>query len=264
MDEDGVTFADVLARAAATDEGRTICVPETWHQGRTAYGGFSSALALAEAMRVGGDLPPLRSAQMAMMAPLHGEVEVRARVLRSGRNAIWMRSEVFGDKGLGFTASFVFMRSVESTVAFDDCARPQDVLAPQDAPALSRERGATFLRHNFDVRFALPPSDERRPEMLWWVRPRHMETLNPTVALLLTADALPPGVMRLLSPSVPVSTMHWQVNLLTPAPTTSDGWWLLRSAADYAKEGCSSQRMALWNAEGDPMLTGMQSIALFG
>ncbi|MET1756179.1 thioesterase family protein [Novosphingobium sp. RD2P27] len=259
-----MTFADVLARAETTEEGRTIRVPETWHQGRTAYGGFSSALALAEAMRIGGDLPPPRSAQMAMMAPLHGEVEVRARVLRSGRNAIWVASEIFGDKGLGFTASFVFMRSVESTVAFDDCASPRGVLAPQDASVLSRERGATFLRHNFDVRFALPPSDERRPEMFWWVRPRDVEKLDPSVALLLTADALPPGVMRLLSPSVPVSTMHWQVNLLTPAPATREGWWLLRTAADYAKEGCSSQRMALWNVDGAPMLTGMQSIALFG
>ncbi|MEW9854008.1 acyl-CoA thioesterase [Novosphingobium sp. M1R2S20] len=258
------SFADVLTGAKATAEGRVVSVPETWHQGRTAYGGFSSALALAEAMRVGGELPPLRSAQMAMMAPLYGDVEVRARVLRSGRNAIWMASEIYGEKGLGFTASFVFMRPVESTVSLNDCEMPSGVLVPEEAQPLSRDRGAVFLRNNFDVRFAQPPSDERRPEMFWWVRPREVTALDPTVALLLTADALPPGVMRLLSPSVPVSTMHWQVNLLTPEPETVDGWWLLRSTSDYAKDGCSSQRMALWNAKGVPMLTGVQSIALFG
>ena len=51
---------------------------------------------------------------------------------------------------------------------------------------------------------------------------------------------------------------------LTPAPATKDGWWLLRSTGDYAEKGCSSQRMAMWNADGVPVLAGMQSVALFG
>ena len=84
------------------------------------------------------------------------------------------------------------------------------------------------------------------------------------VALVLLADALPPGVMPLLTARVPVSTMHWQVNLLTPAPQSEGGWWLLRSSGDYAEKGCSSQRMDIWNAAGEPVLAGMQSVALFG
>ena len=58
--------------------------------------------------------------------------------------------------------------------------------------------------------------------------------------------------------------MHWQINLLTPAPFTRDGWYLLRSVGDYAEQGCSSQRMAIWNTDGAPVLAGMQSVALFG
>jgi hypothetical protein len=57
--------------------------------------------------------------------------------------------------------------------------------------------------------------------------------------------------------------MQWQVNLLTPAPTT-DTWWLLRSSGDYAEAGCSSQEMGIWNTRGKPVLAGMQSVALFG
>jgi len=70
--------------------------------------------------------------------------------------------------------------------------------------------------------------------------------------------------MPMLNAVVPVSTMHWQVNLLTPAPTTQDGWWLLRTVGDYAEQGCSSQRMAIWNTQGEPVMAGMQSIAIFG
>lgn len=257
-------FAQVLAGGEALTDGLAVDVPETWYQGRTAYGGFSSALALAVAQRIGGDLPPLRSAQLAMIAPLSGRIEACAEIEREGRNATWVSAWISGEKGLGFTASFVFMRPVESTLAIDDRPLPDHANALEEGAALSPGRGATFLRNNFDVRFALPRSEERRPEMCWWVRPREREGLDPMVELLLCADALPPGVMPLLGPHVPVSTMHWQVNLLTAAPATRDGWWLLRSTGDYADHGCSSQRMGMWNADGQPMLAGMQSIALFG
>lgn len=257
-------FAEVLTSGARLANGLAVDVPETWHQGRTAYGGFSSALALGVARQVGQDLPPLRSAQMAMIAPLYGRVEARAKIEREGRNATWVSARISGEKGLGLTASFVFMRPVESVLSIDDRPLPEHVDSPENGAVLSAERGATFLRSNFDVRFALPRSEERRPEMCWWVRPRKREGLDPMVELLLCADALPPGVMPLLPPSVPVSTMHWQVNLLTSVPATREGWWLLRSIGDYAHHGCSSQRMGLWNADGEPMLAGLQSIALFG
>jgi len=259
-----VSFPAILAAAVPLDGGFRVQVPPEWHQGRTAYGGFSSALSLVAAMRAGGALPPLRSAQFSMIAPLYGEVEVRARLLRRGKNASWLSAEITGEKGLGLTASFVFMAPVESTVHLNHCPLPERVIAPDEAIALSPDRGATFLRHNFDVRFALPRREEKLPEMCWWVRARERGGLDPMVELLLCADATPPGVMPLLDPGVPVSTMHWQVNLLTPLPQTRDGWWLLRSTGDYAEKGCTSQDEAIWNSDGEPVLAGIQSIALFG
>ena len=90
-----MTFAGLLAEAQPLDGGLRLAVPEEWHQGRTAYGGFSAALTLAAAMRAGGEgLPPLRSAQFAMIAPVNGEVVARASVLRRGRNATWVSAEL--------------------------------------------------------------------------------------------------------------------------------------------------------------------------
>lgn len=257
-------FADLLRTAEPRANGFAVTIPEHWHQGRTAYGGFSSALALSGALQVGEDLPPLRSAQFSMIAPLYGDVEVSARVLRRGRNATWMAAEILRDGEVGFTASFVFMGPVDSTLHLNDRAPPDGLIPVEQARPFSNERGPAFLRNHFDVRFALPRGEEKRPEMCWWVRARDSAELDPITDLLLCADGLPPGVMSLLTPSTPVSTMHWQTNLLTPAAATRDGWWLLRSIGDYAEKGCSSQRMAIWNADGEPMLAGMQSVAVFG
>jgi len=258
-------LSDLIREAEPIIGGLTLEVPETWHQGRTAYGGFSSALCLAAAQIVGEDLPPLRSAQLAMIAPVAGRIEVRASVVRRGRNAVWMDARIEGGKGTGFTASFVFMRPVDSRLDFDARAAPDALIAARDAqPVGFTAHTPAFLRHNFETRHALPPADVRRGEMCRWVRLTGSGALDPMVEMLLVADALPPGVMPLLHAGVPVSTMHWQVNLLTPAPRTDEGWWLLRSTGDFAREGCSSQRMGLWNASGEPVLAGMQSIALFG
>lgn len=259
-----MSFAGLLAGAVPCEDGFALAVPETWHQGRTAYGGFSTALTLAIAMRRGGELPPLRSAQVSMIAPVFGEVQVRARLLRRGRNAVWMAAEIVREGEVAFTASFAFMGPVDSALHINDRPVPAGLIPVDAARAFVNERGPAFLYNHFDVRFALPKGEGKRPGMCWWVRARDRQGIDPMVELLLCADSLPPGVMSLLTPATPVSTMQWQCNLLTPAPQTRDGWWLLRSTGDYAEKGCSSQRMAIWNADGAPVLAGMQSVALFG
>lgn len=259
-----MSFSALVAGAEPDDSGFALSIPEDWHQGRTAYGGFSAALAYSAATQVGGDLPPLRSAQVSFVGPLYGAVEVRARVLRRGKNATWLSAEISRSGEVGLIASFVFMGPVQSALHLNDCPAPARIVPLDEAQAFTNPNAPVFIQTHFELRFGLPRGVEKRPELCWWMRPRDYASLDPMAALLLTADGLPPGVLPLLSPGVPVSSMQWQANLLTPAPVTRDGWWLLRSVGDYAEAGCSSQRMAIWNVEGEPVMAGMQSVAVFG
>lgn len=258
-------LAGLIAGAEPLDQGFRLDIPTSWHQGRTGYGGFSAALALAAAQQIGDDLPPLRSAQVSFVGPLYGEIEASARVLRRGKNATWVAAELTRAGEVGLTASFVFMGPVESSLHLNDSLPPANLVPVDDASPLTPGGfSPVFIRNHFDVRFALPRSAEPVPEICWWVRPKDHAALDPMLAALLSADGVPPGVMPLMQPGVMVSSMTWQVNLLTPAPTTRDGWWLLRSVGTYAEAGCSSQQMQLWNADGEPILSAMQSVALFG
>lgn len=258
-------FAELLHGAERLTDGRAVEVHETWQQGRTAYGGYTSALALAEAMRVGGaELPPLRSAQFAMMAPLSGRIEVRARLQRRGRNATWIAADITGEKGIGFTASFVFMSPVANAIAIDQGGPAGAITPASEAPALALDEAPAFLRHNFDVRRASPDLGMAAHELLWWARPRDHAALHPMVSLLLTADAAPPSILLQLPQRVPISTMHWHVNVLSLAPASEDGWWLLESSSEHARDGLSSERMRAWNSRSEPMLAELQSVAVFG
>jgi acyl-CoA thioesterase len=85
------------------------------------------------------------------------------------------------------------------------------------------------------------------------------------VELLAIGDALPPGAFKLAAErQTPLSSLNWQINFLTPQPATHDGWWLLHARADTAHHGYSSQRMAIWNAAGEPVAEAMQGVAIFG
>ncbi len=258
-----MSLPQTIAASRATDTGLIAAIPKDWMQGRTSYGGFSSALALVAAQRLAGDLPPLRSATINFVGPLAGEVEVRARFLRRGRNASWVSAEVESAAGIGLTATFVFMGPVESSLHLNAVPLPAGAIAIDDAPPLPEHMGPSFIG-NFERRFALPRMVDRVPEICWWLRPKDSAGLDPMVTLLLCADGLPPGVLPLLSNRALVSSMTWLINLLTPAPQSRDGWWLLRAAGNYAENGCSSQDMGVWNADGQAIATGMQSIALFG
>ncbi|MET0180402.1 MAG: thioesterase family protein [Novosphingobium sp.] len=252
----------ILAAATSLAGGFAATIPPDWMQGRTSYGGLSAALALEAARGAGEDLPPLRSAQVSFIGPLAGAVTVTARLLRRGRNAAWVGAEVHCEHGLGLAATFVFMGPVASALHLDDSPPPPGRIAPADARPLPPGGGPAFLTH-FEARFAMPRAGEPMPEIAWWLRLKDRTALDPMVEVLLVADALPPGVMPLVR-RAPVSSMTWLINLLTPAPVSDEGWWLLRSRGSYAEQGCSSQAMGVWNATGAPIATGMQSIAVFG
>lgn len=251
-----MTLAEIIA---AMRDGR-VAIPPGWMQGRTAYGGLSAALAHEAARGVADALPPLRTAQISFVGPLAGEVTIETRLLRRGRNASFVRADVRSDAGLGLAATFVFVGPQASHI--DHVALPAPATLPDPPPAPKAIGTRDYFFQNFDYADA-EPADARPAEWARWVRLREREGVDPMTALLAIGDALPPAAMRLATSKGPISSMTWLVNLLTPRPETRDGWWLLRSRADCARDGCSSQTMTMWNADGEPVASGMQSVAIF-
>jgi acyl-CoA thioesterase len=254
-------IADILAADTPIEGGFRTSIPADWLQGRTSYGGLSSALALHAAQGIEPDLPPLRSAQIAFIGPLSGEVSVTATKLRRGRNAAFIQADIVSDAGLGYRATFVFMSDQPSRIELDGRLQ-SDRRAP--APDATAYTGPDeFFTGNFNF---LDLKEEAAGEAEWlrWARLRAYEGLDPMVHVLAVADALPPAAFKLLGKQpAPISSLTWIVNLLTPAPATTDGWWLLSAQSDYARNGCSSQAMTIWNADGQPIAQGMQSVAIF-
>ena len=253
---------EILAAATPIERGFRAQIPSDWLQGRTAYGGLSSALALHAAQGIEPDLPPLRSAQVSFIGPLSGDVRVTATKLRRGRTAAFIQADIVSDAGLGYRAVFVFMAEQPSRVALSGGLAA--TLPPPAADAKLYTGPDEFFTGNFNF-LDLKAEAPGEAEWLRWARLRDYAGIDPMVEVLALADALPPAAFKLFGKEfVPLSSVTWIVNLLTPTPATTDGWWLLSAESQHAVNGGSSQTMMLWNADGVPIAQGMQSVAIFG
>jgi acyl-CoA thioesterase len=255
-----MSLPQVLSQLDPVEGGFRGVIPDTWLQGRTAYGGFSAALALHAAQQSDKNLPPLRSAQVSFIGPLSGPVTIRAQRLRRGRNAAFVQADVESEAGLGLRATFVFMGAVESRVDFRQGEPPAFEKPGGNTKTFKGHAG--FFTQNFEF-LDLREGAVGAAEWLRWVRLDEREGLDPMVELIAVADCLPPAAFKLLGGPAPVSSMTWLLNVLGPQPRTQDGWWLLRANADYASAGSSSQQMAIWNSDGEAVAEQMQSVALF-
>lgn len=252
-------IASILAAATPIEGGFRATIPANWLQGRTAYGGLSSALALHAAHLSDEDLPPLRSALIAFVGPLSGAVTVTATRLRRGRNAAFIEASITSEAGLGYRATFVFMKDVDSKIAHD--ATVPSAHRPPPADAALYIGAPEYFTSNFEF---LDRKDAAGPvEWLRWGRLREREGIDAEVELMAIADALPPAALKLVGGPAPVSSLTWMVNILSPRPTTTDGWWLLHTGTERAIGGYSSQRMTIWNADGVPVIDAMQGVAVF-
>lgn len=252
----------ILAAMQGGDGRWRTAIPENWLQGRTSYGGLSSAIALHAARRAYPDLPPLRSTEIAFVGPLSGEVEVHVELLRRGRNAAFVGADIVCEAGFGLRAIFAFMAERDS--AIDHLTTPvSGVEPPDEARAVNRHDIIAFLG-NFDFIDVKEPAAEQGAVWTRWIRLRERDGLDPATELLAVADALPPAALTLARLSTTISSITWIANLLTTTPETEDGWWLLRSQSDQAQRGSSSQTMHVWNTRGELVAEGMQSVAIFG
>jgi len=259
-------FSHVIAALQHQADHFTMALPSDWLQGRTAYGGLSAALCLQATLRSGPDVPPLRSAQFTFVGPATGVLRVTPVVLRQGKSTVFTSAELEGENGLAARATFCFGGDRSLTLNYADLPAPI-AASPSACSGYFDWPGKPNFMNHFEGRLAVgarPGTPDVRPEMLVWLRHRDEETEGDLVSLLALADALPPAATILFPKPAPISTMTWSFDMLDAAPTSPTGWWLVRCAAETARQGYSAQSSLIWDSEGRPILAARQTIAIFG
>lgn len=260
-----ISLDAILAGLTPAGEGLSTHIPAEWMQGRTTYGGLSTALAHEAVRRTAPALPTLRSALVAFVGPVGEAVTLSHRVLRQGKSTAFVEADATSAEGLGLRAAFAFAGSRETMLTFAAPAAPS-AQPPEDCePMFPPGAGPGFIG-NFEVRQAGTgrPLSGGEPDLLVWARLREPSRGDPVTALLALADVLPPAILVRAASFMRISSMTWNVDLLAPQAPTRDDWRLVRAVARTAGEGYSVQEMGMWTTEGVAVLTGSQNVAVFG
>jgi acyl-CoA thioesterase len=264
---DRLPLPDLLAGLQASgDGGFSLHVPADWMQGRTLYGGVSAALCLSAARQAFPGLPPLRSAQFSFVGPASGDVHLQATMLRQGKSAAFVNTDLTSDAGHGTRAVLCFGSPRESLLRHDVLALPAVPTPDAAVDFFGGRRGPQFAIH-FEVRLAAgsrPTDGASEADLCLWIRPLDGETQPLEALWLALADMPPPAAMSLMRDWAPVSTMSWMVDVLTPGHVPADGWYLIRTTSRHVADGYAEQTMLMWASDGTPLISAHQSVAVFG
>lgn len=261
-----IGWADIHASMERRGDAFHADIPENWRQGRTAYGGLTAALMLAATIKRFNNLPPLRSALINFVGPVTDSPTLRSNLERQGRNVTNLSATAYvGEKSVG-RADFLFGAARTSHLNVDLPA-PSSI-APEDAPLFIPEtirKAVPGFFHNFDTRLIAGGRPMMGDEgyIRTWSRHKDEASRKGIESLLCIGDVLPPAAMPLMKSFAPISSMSWIFNVLMDEPTTQDGWWHVESRLTAARGGYSSQVMRIWNTNGQLVVEGLQSIAIF-
>ena len=258
---------NTLLHGAKQTGGHSVSfhVPDSWMQGRTTYGGLTAALCLKAALPTSGGRQ-IRSAQIAFVGPVSGDVECTATLLREGKNTVFTSVRMMGETGVAAEAIFAFGAHRDSKLNFTNLPAP-DVSEPEKTESFfgNSPRRPVFTR-NFNMRLARgnrPMSGAEDADISLWMRHKEGSVAPDALSVLALADAPPPAAMSMLSEPARISSMTWMAEFLTDNICTEDGWFLARHVAEASRDGYSSQAMTLWNRHGEPIMIGRQTIAVF-
>ncbi|MEM1379113.1 MAG: thioesterase family protein [Pseudomonadota bacterium] len=261
-----MTFTDLLAGTDTGSSATTVYeIPETWMQGRTAYGGLTAALCAEEARRRFDGLPPLRTAQVAFVGPATEQLVAEATLIRQGKSTAFVEVTLRGEKGIATRGMFVYGAPRPSEVRFLDLAAPS-VAKPADLEVLPSAPPLPAFLRNFDLAVAagnIPYTGSDEAVVTWWGRHHDPAARSTAIGLLALGDLLPPAASPRMSTFAPVSSVNWHVDFLSDDLSSQDGWFLMDSRAESAGDGWSAQQMAMWSHDGRPVMAGRQSIVVF-
>jgi hypothetical protein len=260
-----LNYSALLSAMRLDAEGASIDVTEDWLQGRSAFGGLQSAVAVKAMRALVPAAMPLRTLQTTFIAPIAGTIRVRATVLRAGKNTIHVEARLFDGDDTAAIVIGVFGTARASVVA----RLPVQVSVTSDKPIALRYTAGimpAFLQH-FDARWfrgGAPYSGSTVPEMVVELGMRDDGTCSEAHAIAI-ADFIPPVALAMLKTPAPGSSLTWMLEFLVDRfDDLALSGWRVDAEMIAARDGYTNQSTMVWGPNGVPVALSRQSMVVFG
>lgn len=256
---------DIL-RQLREHPGHRTSFPESWSQGRSAFGGLSTAMAVCGAAKLLEEPQPIRSLMVSFIGPVPpGEVTIVPRLQRQGRNVTQLSADLLADGELALQVMAVFGNSRDS-----HAVRPAQVFAPSPRdPGRGFDRNPTappFLRY-FEGAWTgggIPFSGSADTRLGIWARHRSDMREFPAEKIIALADIPPPVILsHYQQPGVPASSLTWSLEFVREPQALDNEWFYLDYQIDHAADGYTQQSGRLFTETGELCALSRQCMVYF-
>ena len=239
-------------------------VPETWQQGRGAFGGFVTG-AMIRALEASAPDRPLRSLTAELCGPLvAGEADVELSVLRAG-NAVTttairlvQQGEVQAH-GVGVLGK---ERTRERDAVYDRAPALPSWRDVPVAPIGGAQFAPSFAAH-FEMRVVrgIPFAGETEPVVLGWVRPLRPGTRRDAAYLAANIDAYYPTLFAVERVARPMATIAFTFQPFTFSGDP-DAPLAYRARLVAAEAGYCVELRELWTEDGQLLALNQQTFVI--
>jgi acyl-CoA thioesterase len=267
-------FSAAMQLTPTGDLRWTADLPVDWAQGRTTFGGLIGALAAQAATFAVGPERPLRTLDLAFIAPLQaGPAEVDVEVLSTGK-AVTQLTVSFRSGGmLGARVHVVAGASRVSGLRVD--TGPTEMVDGDPAeqgielpyiPGVMPEFGQHIEYRWCSPAFPFTGGGPETARCNGWAR--HRSCAQGLAAQLALLDAWPPVILPMANGPVPASTVRWAIHLATPdgvepvADSAAQQWTWYEARTVQCADGYASSYASMY-AEGRLVAWSEQLITVY-
>jgi acyl-CoA thioesterase len=259
-------FSEVLRSVRRDGETWIGSISEDWLQGRSAFGGLQAALALQAMRELVPEDMPLRSLQVAFLAPIPAStVRMDAKVLRRGKNVIQVEARLLDGDAAACLVIGVFGAARESSLRILPAQPVVEAIA--DPHVLRYVPGVLpeFTQH-FDARWLqgdTPFTGSKKAAQVVEVALKD-EGVADEAHVIAFADFIPPVALSMLKQPAPGSSLTWMLELFAESRGLPLSGWRIDAQLQAAQDGYTSQQVMVWGPHGEPVALSRQSMVVFG
>lgn len=242
-------------------------IGESWLQGRTAFGGLTSALVVQAMQQVVPGDRRLRSLYVSFVGPAPvGRHRIQLRPLREGGSVTHIQGDMICDGDIAASITATFGRDRPSQVKVDGPPMP-DVAPADNFESIPFIEGLTpvFTRH-YEMRFAYghpPLSGADTADFGMWLRFRESREAD-LAALIAIADVPPMPGFNMIEPPGVGSSLTWYLEFPTALPSADAGdWWYYDYRCQAGGNGYFHNYATVWSPTGEAVMFSRQVAAIF-
>ena len=253
------------------EDNEWVDLPKGWLQGRTIFGGLSTAMMLHKAMQAVNDPNKrLLTISVSFVAPVQEKpVKVTVEILRQGKSVTSVEARVWQDEQVMSVMLASFGSERESVLNIQQQRPAPQYPSPDELKVLPYHPLMPQCYQNFDLAWTegnYPCTASPQADFAGYFR--FAEKFFPngkmsTPEFLALLDIWPAGAFPVLKTPAPGSSLTWYVTLLDDIDYQRLDWFKYKVFTDHAENGYSTEYAHIWDKNDRLIAISRQTITIF-